>query len=221
MEHFILPDDELFILGDLFEVWIGDDDHNPTAEAVVSLLAKHSGKKYLMHGNRDFLMGDHFCRACDAELLQEPYSLTINNASWLLMHGDSLCTDDVAYQQFKAMVRDPDWQAEFLNKSLEERRSIAKSMREQSKQNAQMKASEIMDVSPETVVSTFLSTHADVILHGHTHRQNHHSLTVDEQNKARIVLGDWGHTCSVLVVDNTSAAMQNLTLSELIALPAS
>ena len=217
MEHFIQPEDELYILGDFFEVWIGDDDHNPTAEGVIGLLANHSGKKYLMHGNRDFLIGNAFANACNAELLEEPHDVHINGQHWVLMHGDSLCTDDEAYQQFKTMVRNPQWQAEFLAKSLAERQAIAQSMRDQSKQSAQMKAADIMDVAQTTVTETFESTSADVILHGHTHRQNRHQLTINGKAKERIVLGDWGETCSVLVVEQQSVTLQNHSLNDLLA----
>ena len=215
MEHFIRPTDDLYILGDFFEVWIGDDDHHSTAEEVITLLSNHAGKKYLMHGNRDFLMGEEFASACGAELLNEPYHMQVNGSDWLLLHGDSLCTDDVAYQQFKTMVRNPDWQAEFLNKSLDERRAIAQSMRDKSKENAQLKTAEIMDVSEDTVQQTFLKSNADTILHGHTHRQNRHQYTIEGQSKERIVLGDWGETCSVLVLENSYCEIENLTLSEL------
>ena len=215
MEHFIQPSDELYILGDFFEVWIGDDDHQANAEPVIALLHNHPGKKYLMHGNRDFLMGEVFATACGAVIIQEPYHLQINDTDWVLLHGDSLCTDDVAYQQFKTMVRDPAWQNQFLSKPLDERRIIAQTMRDKSKENARIKSTEIMDVNHNTVLQTFSDTSADVILHGHTHRQNRHHYQVAGQAKERIVLGDWGETCSVLVVDGCQIEIQNYTLCEL------
>jgi UDP-2,3-diacylglucosamine hydrolase len=215
MEQFVQPDDELYILGDFFEVWIGDDDTNPVADIVIEKLSAHPGPKFLMHGNRDFLLGHSFADQVNATLLDEPYSMLLQNQECVLLHGDSLCTDDIEYQQFKAMVRNPQWQAEFLARPLAERRAIAQGMRDQSKESTQMKAEDITDVSSQAVEELFRTTGAEIILHGHTHRQYHHFLEVDGQQKQRIVLGDWGDTASVLVVNNNLMELQNYSLQDL------
>ncbi len=219
MEHFVTPSDTLYILGDLFEVWIGDDDiTDKTARSTKQLLKAFTtagGTGYFMHGNRDFLIAEDFSQQTGFNLIQEPYHLTLGKRNSVLLHGDSLCTDDVEYQKFKAMVRNPEWQSMFLAKPLEERRAIADGMRAKSMESAQMKAEDIMDVSDAAVDDLLHETGAETIIHGHTHRQNRHQIASRGQTKERIVLGDWGRTCSVLIVDNASFVMQNLTLEQL------
>ena len=222
MEHFVSPSDTLYILGDLFEVWIGDDDvDNDTASTTTKLLKNFTdkgGTGFIMHGNRDFLLGDDFCTRTGFTLLHEPHQIKLANRTCVLLHGDSLCTDDVEYQKFKAMVRNPDWQSMFLDKPIAERRAIADGMRDKSKESAQMKAEDIMDVAESTVQALLVDTGVDTIIHGHTHRQNRHQIILDGQTRERIVLGDWGETCSVLVCDGDRLAIENLTQSQLTAL---
>lgn len=219
MEHFVYPSDVLYILGDLFEVWIGDDDNvSETATATIKLLKSftdNGGQGFIMHGNRDFLLGEHFCSQTGFTLLAEPYQLQLGNKDCVLLHGDSLCTDDVEYQKFKVMVRNPDWQVMFLDKPIIERRAIADGMRDKSKESAQMKAEDIMDVADSAVMELLKTTGVDAIIHGHTHRQNRHQIRLGDRIKERIVLGDWGDTCSVLVCEDQQLAIQNYTLAQL------
>jgi UDP-2,3-diacylglucosamine hydrolase len=180
----------LYVLGDLFEAWLGDDDDSPLAQQITAMLRNFSEsgpQLFLMRGNRDFMLGDKFCNAIGARLLPEPTMIDLYGTPTLLMHGDSLCTADVEYQSFRKMVRDPAWQAELLSKSLEERRAIAKHLRAASKDAGSNKAEDIMDVSPDAVDLEFKSQNAEQLIHGHTHRPAVHQ----EAAGSRFVLGDW------------------------------
>nr|WP_163503158.1 UDP-2,3-diacylglucosamine diphosphatase [Halomonas socia] len=189
----------LYILGDLFEAWIGDDildtpDHDPLATQVVEALkALTDGgtKLYLMHGNRDFLLGSRFADACGATLLPDPYRVTLGGKPVLLMHGDSLCTQDDAYMAFRAQARDPQWQAQVLSMPLEARLELANSLRQQSGEANSNKAEDIMDVTPDEVDKALLEHDVATLIHGHTHRPAVHVLEVDGQPARRLVLGDW------------------------------
>lgn len=189
----------LYILGDLFEVWIGDDDESSLATEVASALhAFHiaGARVYLMHGNRDFLLGTGYADRCGATLITEPYSLPLADGEILLLHGDSLCTDDVDYQKFRAEVRAPDWQQAFLARSLEERRDFARKAREQSRAATAGKAMSIMDVNGAAVQALLQETGQHTLLHGHTHRPAIHELAIEQPvagrtSGQRIVLGSW------------------------------
>ena len=180
----------LYILGDLFEVWLGDDDPAPDMQPVIDALSRMAAscELYFMAGNRDFLVGERFAMRVGLTLLQEPYSLQLGDSRVVLVHGDTLCTDDHDYQAFRSLVRDPAWQAEFLAKSIQERRQIAAQLRRESATAMTQKPSEIMDVNDVAVADCFRENKADVIIHGHTHRpaQHHYPPTL-----VRIVLGDW------------------------------
>ena len=186
----------LYILGDLFEYWIGDDqlDHDPLAQEVASQLANVAGRGtslFFMHGNRDFLIGERFAKEADLTLLADPALIVLGEQRMLLMHGDTLCTDDVAYQQFRAQVRDPAWQADILAKSYAERTQLARTMRSRSDVEKSMKADAIMDVNAAAVAAAFEAHHYPVLMHGHTHRPARHELTVNGQACTRWVLQDW------------------------------
>ncbi|QFT54551.1 UDP-2,3-diacylglucosamine diphosphatase [Microbulbifer sp. THAF38] len=186
----------LYILGDFFEAWIGDDDDAPLINEVVRELSHYSGtgvELYLMHGNRDFLLGADFALRTGAILLQDPTTLTLAGQQVLLMHGDSLCTRDEEYMAFRRQARDPNWQQGLLAKPLEERRAIAAQIRAASKAMNSRKAEDIMDVTPEEVEKVMREYNANTLIHGHTHRPGRHPFSIDDAPAERIVLGDWDH----------------------------
>jgi UDP-2,3-diacylglucosamine hydrolase len=185
----------LYILGDFFEYWVGDDDLGEPFHAVIAgLLAgltQHGVQLYLMHGNRDFLIGERFCAATGARLLPDPSVHEVQGVKTLLVHGDTLCTDDVEYQAWRRRARDPAFQAAFLAKPLAERRSAALEMRETSRRVVQGKGAEIMDVNDDAVRQAMRSHGVRRLIHGHTHRPGHHALEVDGERCERWVLPDW------------------------------
>lgn len=193
----------LYILGDFFEAWIGDDavqDDHPVIAALRAFTAT-GVPLYVMRGNRDFLLGERFEQLTGAQLLPDPTVITLGDEPVLLMHGDSLCIDDAEYQQFRAMVHNPEWQAIFLSKSIDERMEIARQARQESTaRNSQlMEAQEsIMDVNQGAVEQAMRDHAVRRLIHGHTHRPAVHQLTVDDQPATRIVLGDWYDQGSVL-----------------------
>lgn len=197
----------LYILGDFFEVWIGDDDDAPLAAEVAQELSRFSGsgaELYLMHGNRDFLLGQDFAHRAGAVLLPDPSTVTLAGQKVLLMHGDSLCTRDSEYMAFRQQARDPNWQRELLAKPLEERRAIAAQIRAVSKSMNSRKAEDIMDVTPEEVEKTMREQGVHTLIHGHTHRPARHALTIDGAPAERIVLGDWGEQGWCIKADKDS-----------------
>lgn len=173
---------------------------------------------YLMHGNRDFLIGEQFAQACGLQLLADPISVTFTGKRILLSHGDALCTDDVAYQQFRAQVRNPQWQQAFLAQSLEARLAFAEQARSQSAQNKakamQTNAmTDIMDVNADAVANLIREYHyPDILLHGHTHRPGTHSLKIDGHPCERIVLGDWHDHAVCARSDQHGLRLENLLL---------
>ena len=191
----------LYLLGDLFEVWLGDDDPAPAFQPVFDALKTFSahGKLYFMHGNRDFLIGPGLAETLNGSILQDPTIIQLGDNQVALMHGDLLCTDDVDYQNFRQLVRNPQWQHDFLAKPLQERHSIAAGLREKSHLAMQEKQHEIMDVNLSTVEQTMRDLDVDVLIHGHTHRPAMHHL---EGNKKRYVLGDWNPGPSYLSWSN-------------------
>ena len=200
--------DELYLLGDIFEAWIGDDYTDPVLDEISPALLKLKAAGtaiFFMHGNRDFLLQSKGAEKLGAELLEAPHSLQLDQGTALLLHGDELCLDDTEYQAFRAQVRDPNWQVLFLSKPLEERLKIARALRETSREAGAMKSEEIMDVTPAAVSELFDHSGASVIIHGHTHRPKRHRHDKGE----RIVLGDWGATGWYLVSDS-----QRLELNE-------
>jgi len=180
----------LYILGDLFEVWLGDDDPAEEFQVVFNALQQLAldTEVFFMHGNRDFLIGDQLTRRLNLTLIHDPTVITLGSHKVGLMHGDLLCTDDIDYQNFRQLVRDPQWQQEFLAKPLSERKSIAAGLREKSSDAMQQKQNNIMDVNQQSVVDSMQNLDIDILIHGHTHRPAVHPLT---GNKQRFVLGDW------------------------------
>ncbi len=185
----------LWILGDLFEYWAGDDDidaplHRRLCDALHALAGRGVAISF-MHGNRDFLIGDEFARAAGLRLLPDPFDIVMNGRRLLLSHGDALCTDDHAYQAYRRQVRDPDWQAGFRALPLSERKTIIESLRLRSEAAKQTKPMTIMDVNTDTVVA-LLRTHClPTLIHGHTHRPARHEHEVDGRICERWVLADW------------------------------
>lgn len=182
--------DVLYVLGDLFEAWVGDDDDAPLAAEVTALFRafSESGPALcFMRGNRDFLLGDTWCEAAGGRLLPDPSLVDLYGRQVLLMHGDSLCTGDAEYMQFRAVARDPDWQAQVLSKPLAERRALAAQLRAQSMEANSNKAEDIMDVTPSEVEREMTGHGVHQLIHGHTHRPARHEYTFGE----RWVLGDW------------------------------
>ena len=194
----------LYILGDLFEVWLGDDMVLPDYQAPIAAikqLSQQGTPVYVMYGNRDFLMQTEFEKMSGAQIIYEPYIIDLYGTRTLLLHGDTLCTDDTEYQKFRAMVRDPQWQASMLAKPPQERLAMAKKLREISKSETAQKATDIMDVNQGTVESSMRSQHVLQLIHGHTHRPAEHQFTLDGQAARRIVLADWYKSGSYLSVD--------------------
>ncbi|MDP2961661.1 MAG: UDP-2,3-diacylglucosamine diphosphatase [Sulfurimicrobium sp.] len=185
----------LYILGDLFEYWAGDDDiHDPFNQQVIRALASlySTGVAlYLMHGNRDFLMGDTLAAACGAQILPDPSLISIHGTPTLLMHGDTLCSDDTDYMAFRTQVRTPQWQENFLAQPLAQRKAQIEHLRAQSKLAQSRKAAEIMDVNAESVINTLRSYGYPRLIHGHTHRPARHEHAVDQHRCERWVLPDW------------------------------
>ena len=181
---------QLFILGDLFEYWAGDDDipaplHSKVCAALKSLADKKISISLIV-GNRDFLIGDGFCAATGAVLLPDPDTQTIAGTPTVLLHGDTLCTDDIEYQQFRKQVHDPAFVKDFLHRSLAERKAYIENLRERSKSEKQVKSSRIMDANVTRMI------------HGHTHRLATHHYDIDGKACERWVLGDWGKTGNYL-----------------------
>lgn len=193
--------ESLYILGDLVEYWLGDDDQADGLNKAFAAMRQQSErglKIFLMHGNRDFLMGENLAQRTGCSLIHEPYIATINNTPVLLLHGDILCTDDIRYQELRAMLRNPAWQNDFLSKPLIERKQMALALRQQSKEETQSKASNIMDVNEQAVMQTFIDNNVSLMIHGHTHRPAIHDININSKSVKRIVLGDWYSQGSVL-----------------------
>tara|TARA_A100001015_G_C14965147_1_gene702629 strand:- start:875 stop:1585 length:711 start_codon:yes stop_codon:yes gene_type:complete len=189
-----------FILGDLFEIWIGDDVESEFVNKIKSGLldfTTNGPETFIMHGNRDFLIGEKFSKDTGVKIIPDPFEFNFNNEKVLLSHGDALCIDDTDYINFRNQVRNTKWQNDFLNKSIEERENIAAKLRDDSNDATQNKSMEITDVNA-TAVKQILDTYSpDVFVHGHTHRPNVH----DDETIKRIVLGDWGDQGWYLTLD--------------------
>lgn len=188
--------DTLYILGDFFEAWIGDDEGTLLQNAVAdSLQALSAGgtRLFLMHGNRDFLLGQDFCERVGGQLLDDPTVIDLYGEPTLLMHGDSLCTADLAYQKFRKNMRNPAWQQAFLQRPLADRQVAARQIREISMAQNKGKQQTIMDVTPAEVVQQMADHGVRQLIHGHTHRPAVHDLEINGQPARRIVLGDWGN----------------------------
>lgn len=187
--------DALYILGDLFEYWAGDDDLdeplNREVSAALRELADRGVAIYFMAGNRDFLIGEDFARRSGLTLLADPALVDLEGTPTLLMHGDTLCTDDAAYLQFRTMVRTPAYIAQFLAQPLAARKTQIAAIRSRSEAEKHAKAAEIMDVNRDAVITTMREHGTFRLIHGHTHRPADHLVDVDGAPATRIVLADW------------------------------
>lgn len=206
--------DALYILGDLVEAWIGDDDDAelPRRIATATSAVRDAGVPvYFMVGNRDFLLGEAFAKRAGMTLLDDGTVHDIENHQTLLMHGDLLCTDDAAYQAVRQQVRSPEWQAHVLSMPLEARRALAVQAREDSRAHTGSTMESIMDVNAEAVAEAMRKVGVTRLIHGHTHRPAVHSLMVDGKAAERIVLGDWYEQGSVLRVDHDGVELRGLS----------
>lgn len=199
--------DRLFILGDLFEYWIGDDACDHTATEVgnrLSSLSRAGVKILVMHGNRDFLLGRHFIESFGGELIDDDsITVELGGKKTLLMHGDTLCTDDGQYQFYRRMVRNHGWQSDFLAKTVSEREATARMIRNTSKARGQRAHTEnIADINVETLEATMVNSNLTRILHGHTHRPRQHQHTFGDQQIERLVLGDWHADHAVIAMSD-------------------
>lgn len=196
----------LYILGDLFEYWAGDDDlnspfHLEITTALRALSVQHGLNIYIMHGNRDFLMDKHLAKACNATLLADPVLLDLYGTPTLLTHGDALCTDDTAYQAFRQQVRDTSWQQQFLALPLAQRKAQIEVLRAKSESEKQQKSMSIMDVNLQAVHELLREYDYPRLIHGHTHRPAHHLHHLDDHTCDRWVLGDWDKNANALCCD--------------------
>lgn len=204
--------EKLYILGDLFDFWIGDDEQSNLISEVQQLirhLTEQGVPCYFQHGNRDFLIGKKFANACGLTLLPTYQVIDLYGTPTLLCHGDTLCVDDVKYQQYRKKVHQKWRQWLFLHLPLKVRLKIAEKIRAKSRQDKQVKSTEIMDVNLAFVQQMFAKFHVTQMIHGHTHRQKHHEIP---PHFHRIVLGDWGETSSLLEVTPHSIEFINETL---------
>ena len=192
---------DLYILGDLFEAWIGDDDDDPRLAPIVTALRELTDAGVacaLMHGNRDFLLGPRFCAATGARLLGDYERIVLFGQPVLLTHGDLLCTDDTRYMALRSELRSPNWQRDFLARPLEERRQIASDLRQLSATEIAAKDEYIMDVNQAAVERTMRDHDVTLLMHGHTHRPAVHRFELGGRPAARIVLGAWYHDPSIV-----------------------
>lgn len=202
----------LYILGDFFEAWIGDDDpdpHHAEVVAAVRTLTTAGVPVYFMHGNRDFLIGAGFMRKTGCTLLPDPTRMELYGTPTLLMHGDLLCTDDLEYQKFRRQVRDPAWQRAFLAKPVTERLRFAQQARAQSQIQTSAKPDYLMDVNPQEVERVMREHQVTRLIHGHTHRPAVHRFVANDKNLTRIVLGDWYEQSSVLRAEHGALKLQD------------
>ncbi|NIP17979.1 MAG: UDP-2,3-diacylglucosamine diphosphatase [Xanthomonadales bacterium] len=205
--------DALYILGDLFEYWIGDDVETRTSRQVADGLAdlREAGVPcFFMHGNRDFLVGERFAARAGMQLLPEEQVVRLYGQPALLLHGDTLCTDDTVYQARRAEVRKPEWQEAFLSRTPRERVAFARDVRQESARYKETASAEIMDVNDGAVRNAFTRHGVDLMIHGHTHRPAVHELELGDGPARRIVLGDWYEQGSVLRVTPYGAKLETL-----------
>lgn len=196
----------LYILGDFFEVWIGDDAMTPFQQSIADALralSERGTRIYLMHGNRDFMLGKGFCRAAGCTLLGDPSVVELGGERVLLMHGDSLCTRDEGYMRLRRLLRNPLSLFILRNLPLSTRRKLARKLRNESRTQTRMKASDIIDVTPELIPRVLAEHGVRTLIHGHTHRPATHELEVDGRPARRIVLGDWDQQGWALQVDES------------------
>ena len=205
--------ESLYILGDLFESWVGDDDPNPhyaVAKTAIRALVDAGVPVSFMHGNRDFMIGRQFAGETGVTLLDDPLPIELHGQKVLLSHGDALCTDDAEYQQVRIMTHDPEWQAMMRAKPLAERLAFAARARDASKAHYQSASATIMDVNAEAVREVIEQYGVDILLHGHTHRPAVHEVRLTGRLAKRIVLGDWYEQGSVVRWDAGGPRLETL-----------
>ncbi len=203
----------LYVLGDLFETWIGDDDRDSAKQRVcqgLRALGARGVACFFLHGNRDFLLGPDFCRLTGGQLLPDPVVTELDGERVLLTHGDALCTDDHSYQELRSIVRESDWQRRFLALPLEDRELLATAARAGSQQHISRTIPEIMDVNESAVIAAFRAANVRTIVHGHTHRPAIHDLSIDGRPCQRIVLGAWYEQGSYLSFENGQYELRSL-----------
>jgi UDP-2,3-diacylglucosamine hydrolase len=198
-------------LGDLFEIWIGDDDDNSFHKDIKTTLSEFAidgPEVFFMHGNRDFLIGKTFANEVGISIISDPYSLDINGLKTILSHGDFLCTDDSDYIEFRNKVRSEEWQKDFLAKSINERNEIANLLRSESKNATSEKSLEITDTNLETVNNFIQENNPDIFIHGHTHRPKIHQ----HNSTKRVVLGDWDRCGWYLSIEENSLNLKEFKI---------
>lgn len=206
----------LYILGDFFEVWVGDDGMTSYQHEIASalrLLSDNGTRIYLMHGNRDFMIGKAFCREAGCTLLPDPHVAELGGQQVLLMHGDTLCTRDEGYMRLRRWLRNPVSLFILHHLPLAKRQKLAQKLRSSSKEETRMKASDIVDVTPDAVVEVMRRHRVRTMIHGHTHRPASHTLQIDGQPARRIVLGDWDRQGWALQIDESGAHLAPFELS--------
>lgn len=203
----------LYVLGDLFETWIGDDDDEAFRRNICAALAQLTTRGvpcYVMHGNRDFLLGRGFEAASGARLIADPLLVRLYGEVVLLTHGDALCTEDHAYQRLRAVVRAARWQRRFLRLPLAVRRALAERARSGSRRHTARAHDEIMDVDPKAVSAAMRACGVRCLVHGHTHRPAVHEFALDGAPARRIVLGAWHEAGSCLAWDAAGVRLERL-----------
>ena len=217
--HFLhtqaLGTEKLYILGDFFDAWIGDDDDNALNTEVATELKKLSSagtQIFLMHGNRDFLLGEKFAAQAGAQLIAEGTVINLYGCPTLLLHGDDLCIDDKDYIAFRQQVRSPQWQQQILAQPLTARRALAAQLREKSQAMNSLKAEDIMDVSQAEVIRVMQDAGVIRLIHGHTHRPARHLLNISGKAAERIVLGDWHDKGWAVIADENKIELLSWTL---------
>ena len=196
--------DALYLLGDLFEAWVGDDDDDAANARACDGLAKltRAGTPvFAMHGNRDFLLGASFENRTGVKLLPDPVAVELHGVPTLLSHGDVFCTEDLPYQELRSIVRRPDWQRRFLSLPLSARRALASAARAGSKAHTERQIPVLMDVNPDAVTQALRATGARRLIHGHTHRPAIHQFDVDGVKSERVVLAPWYESASCVAID--------------------
>ena len=204
----------LYILGDLFEYWIGDDAIHPAYEPFIHALRQLNERgvaSYFIHGNRDFLVGKRFSELSTCQILEEKTVIDLFGRKAALMHGDTLCTDDVEYQKFRATVRNPAWQQHVLSLTVAQRQELAQQYRQLSQESAGLKSDDIMDVNQNEVEREFEGLDVELIIHGHTHRPQTHDLNLNGKSRQRIVLGDWGESAMIAIADENGVALKSFS----------
>ena len=213
LENQAQQSDALYILGDLFEYWLGDDDTNHEYKKIQSALKLFTGTKtptYFMHGNRDFLIGETFANETGITILSDPSIIDLYGEKVLISHGDIFCTDDIEYQSNRKQTRDPNWQKMILGKSLKERKKLACEARKKSSMHTQQTKELLMDVNQSEINKTFKKYSLNQIIHGHTHKPAIHNSMINGELYKRIVLGDWYEQGSVLKWDQSGPELVTL-----------